>query len=303
MRDRIKHWPGYQQAPRMNSLDLYKMKIRVTLSLVSQTLIMNSETRRKIKATTLLKGTCSGKLLLVGNGPSADNLTLKQALRFRSLGGKIAVMNGYFKSEISKQLIPDYYFIADPEHWQPTRKVNVNLNHDISSYISRYSSKIIVVQPANQPPLVSDGAKIIYTDHRSVQGLLRLSKPNRPWGLCASIALMSIATLKFLGYNQIFFTGLDSNHLFFYEVDHMNRVVNRSNGQHFYSDPEPNLDSTEFIKDFKSEIPLRPYRHLGDLAYGQGLFMLDLYMLCRNNCINVGNDLTNDSAPRASLLE
>jgi hypothetical protein len=299
IRAKISTWLGYQQVPKPNSMDPMKAKIREILSLVSTSATLNRDEKKKIKSTRNLRNSRNNLALLIGNGPSAKTLTVSQVEQLRSQGASIAVMNNYFRSDISKEVIPDYYFIADPNYWDPKFIGTTEDAERLREYLCKHHDRITVVQPVLFPPLV-EAKSIIYLDGRSCKGLLRIARPDKPWGLPAAVALYSISTLKFLGHRDIFFLGLDSNFINFFFVDGLNRVVNRRQGQHFYKDDEDIADNLEPLES-ETNRPL-PFRHLADLYYAHGIFLRDLYWLTKDNCINVGNDQSNDSAPRACLL-
>lgn len=303
IRRRITNWPGYQQVPQSRFTHALTAKLRVILSLVSETLRMDRLAKEKIRATRKLRGSESTEVLLIGNGPSSLSLNAEQIRRFRGTGGKIAVMNSFFRSSLAELLEPDYYFVGDPELWAPAHQENMSFRSDFQLYIENLSSPCLIMQPANQPPIVPNYGRYIYGDPRSVAGVLRMARPDRPWGLPASIAMVAIATLRYLGHQRIYFTGLDSNMHNFFFIDHKNEILFDTNGYHSYSVSERGSDRQEPNAPGVQRIINDPVRHMADLLYAQGIFLRDLYWLCDGICINVGNDETNDAAPRACLLK
>jgi hypothetical protein len=300
IRNRISKWPSYQQIPQPYSLDTFAAKLRELLSLVSKTLTMDRSVKQRLLQTKSLKNTRSNPVLIIGGGPSARKLTVEQVMNFKASGGSIAVMNNFFRSEISQIITPDYYFAVDPEYWNPVFSASKYDRQDLEEYINISGSTLTVVQPVIFEPLSQNHTNYIYVDGRSTQGILRRARPDKPWGLPAAVALYSISTLKFLGHRDIYFTGLDSNFVNFFFVSELNNVVNRPQGQHFYEDAADISNALEPI-DTAGHQSL-PFRHLADLYYGHSIFLRDLYWLTKESCINVGNDESNDSAPRACLL-
>jgi hypothetical protein len=300
LRNEITKWPSYQQIPNPYSSDIFKSRLREALSLFSMTLTMDRDVKQRIRLSKTLKNSCANPVLIIGGGPSAKSITMEQLSLFRKNGGSVAVMNNFFRSEISKTLTPDYYFVVDPDYWNPIYKASEFDRQHLARYIDSCGSQLRVVQPAVFDPISPNHRNYIYVDGRSSQGLIRRARPDKPWGLPAAVALYSISTLKFLGHRDVFFSGLDSNFINFFFVDDLNRVVNRPQGQHFYKDDEDISDYLELLES-ETNRPL-PFRHLADLYYAHGIFLRDLYWLTRDNCINVGNDQSNDSAPRACLL-
>lgn len=301
-RSRVSNWLGYQQVPQPGSLDFLKLKSRVLLSLFSDTVRMDHIVRGRLKLTRRLRATEFGEVLLVGNGPSSLSLMPEQIKRFQSSGGKIAVMNSFFKSGLSQMFEPDYYFIGDPELWSPTKEDSRSFQSEFQNYLEGLSTPCWIMQPAHQPPILPRHKYYIFGDGRSIAGLFRFARPDRPWGLPASIAMVAISTLQFLGYSRIYFTGLDSNMHNYFFVGHKNEILHDTNGYYSYTQDVKRQDRQEPDSLGVLRMTAEPIRHMADLLYAQGIFLRDLYWLCSDSCINIGNDESNDSAPRACLL-
>jgi hypothetical protein len=301
LRKKISAWPGYQHVP----LDLrrsYLLKLRILLSLVSETLRMDRETKRRIHQTRKLKGSVSGDVLIIGNGPSSLGLTKAQLHRFRQNGGKIAVMNSFYRTNLATAIEPDYYFVGDPEYWNPTNPANKDFRSDFRAYVEGLENGCFIVQPANQSLIVEDHPRVLFLDFRSVAGLRRIARPDKPWGLPSSIAMIAIATMRFFGHKTIFFSGLDSNMHNYFFINHRNEILFDTNEYYSYSSKQKNSRRQELNAPGVHPMYNEPIRHMADLLYAQAIFFRDLYWLCKKDCVNVGNDETNDAAPRACLI-
>ena len=163
---------------------------------------MDRETKLRIQTTRRLRSSEKNDVLLIGSGPSAKHLTADQVEHFQNNGGSIAVMNGFFLTELSKKITVDYYFIADPCFWEERF---LEIKTEIESYVKNSRDQIIIVQPAHLKPIVENHGNYLFWDGRSRAGLVRSSRPDKPWGLPASVALYAIGTLKFLGHKRLFF--------------------------------------------------------------------------------------------------
>jgi hypothetical protein len=278
------------------------MKVRVLLSFFSVSVRLEKSFRERLSETRKLRGTKSGEVLLIGNGPSAKGLTLAQAERFKRQGGKIAVMNNYYRSELSTLISPDYYFVVDPEFWKPSHEENANFKEEFGQYIRKFAAGCTIIQGAGQTPILAAEDKYIYLDGRSVAGLVRIARPDKPWGLPASVTMLAISTLRYLGHTRIYFTGLDSNMHNHFFINHKNEILFDTNEYYSYSRNQRNDDRQDPGSPGVQPVINDPIRHMADLLYAQGIFLRDLYWLCSNDCVNVGNDQTNDAAPRACLL-
>ncbi len=302
IRSRITKWPGYQQVPQRRLTHKITMKMRVLLSFLSVSARLEKSFRERISVTRHLRGTKSGEVLLIGNGPSAGSLTLAQVERFRRQGGKIAVMNSYYRSALSTVVSPDYYFVVDPEFWKSSHEENANFKEEFAQYIENFAAECTIIQGAGQTPILSTEHKYIFLDGRSVAGLVRIARPDRPWGLPASVTMLAIATLRFLGHPRIYFTGLDSNMHNHFFINHSNEILFDTNGYYSYSKNQRDDNRQDAGSRGVQQVINDPIRHMADLLYANGIFLRDLYWLCSNDCVNVGNDQTNDAAPRACLL-
>lgn len=302
-RDQIADWPGYQFVPDTGVSHKLKLRLRTGASFISETLRENPETRKRRRSVRMKKNTERGEILLLGNGPSINNLTVDQIIRFQSHGGKIAVMNGFLFSDLSEKFLPDYYFIVDPGYWVEDNVEGNSLAKKLKKYLEETNPSCILVQPGTNPLISEMHSNYLFIDGRSVAGLLRIAKPNRPWGLPASVAMIAISALKYVGFETIYFAGLDSDSYKNFFVNDLNEVMFSSENYYFFTQTDGQGGST--AETFEGARPMRdwPIRHMSDVLYAAAIFMRDLHWLVGENCINVGGDRTNDSAPRACLLK
>ena len=277
------------------------MKLRAFASLLSETVREDSQTRSRRKSLASFKNAQSGQVLILGNGPSVNNLGISQLLRFQNSGGKIAVMNGFLLSGLASELLPDYYFLVDPTYWNSEDREGVELREKLDEHLRDVNQKCVVVQPANQPLLSTSHGHYLFVDGRASSGLTRTALPNRPWGLPSSLAMTAISTTRFLGFETIYFAGLDSDSYKAFFVDDLNEVMFSSDFNYFFkqASTQENPDSDFLgrrIRDW-------PIRNMSDVLYAAAVFMSDLHELAGKECVNVGNDRTNNSASRACLLK
>ena len=303
IRGNISSWPGYQYVPDTGIFHKSKLRLRAGASFISETLRETPETRKRRRSARMKRNTERGEILILGNGPSVNNLTIQQILRFKSHGGKIAVMNGFLFSDLSEKFLPDYYFIVDPAYWSAEDGEGTALTEKLKKYIEEINTGCVLVQPGSNPVLCEKHSNYFFIDGRSIAGLLRIAQPNRPWGLPASVAMMAISTLKYAGFETIYFAGLDSNTYKDFFVDDLNQVMFSAENNYFFT--KDDIHGDEISKLFDEARPMKdwPIRHMSDVLYAAAIFMRDLHWLAGENCINVGGDRTNDSAPRACLLK
>ena len=304
VRSKISSWPWYQEGPDGNIFHHYlRMKLRVLLSLFADTLRMNKEVKKRIKDTSKRQESEFCEVLVIGNGPSANSLTENQYLRFKSSGGKILVMNGFVDSPLADFIKPDYYCLMDLGYWNPVHESEFGRLTKISELLTASSDSITFMQPANQSKLFENYSNYLFFDGRSIAGIRRIARPDKPWGLPGSVAMMAIASLKFLGHKVIYFTGLDSDASRHYFVNDLNELLWDSRNYYFYTSEEKAESRTDIVEDGVYKVPPGLINNFVDLLYSDAVFRRDLRWLMSENCINVGGDRTNDAAPRACLLK
>ena len=295
VRSVIQTWPWYQHFPNESRVIFYtKMNTRTLLSFFSDSIRFQSLISNRLQRTKELEKSESGEVLLIGNGPSSRGLTIEKINYFKSTGGRIAVMNNFWASELSGSLSPDYYFIADSDYWNEDES-NVQANTALRKFLQEKGKFTELVQPATQESFAGLSHSYIYFDSRNLAGIRRHKSPVKPWCLTESVTLKSVAMLDFLGFKTIYFTGLDSVISRSFFVNDMNEIHWNTDKHYFY-------DNKKVSRDNQTPQPVTPFfRNFADILIADGIFRLDFYKVAKK-CVNVGEDQTNDTSPRACLL-
>jgi hypothetical protein len=238
-------------------------------------------------------------VLILGNGHSVKSLQMKQLEKFQ-LRGEIFVMNDFHLSPLAEKFCPQYYFIADPEYWRPSTYLSEMSIQKLKTFLESNDS-IVLVQPANENDFILAKKRIVYFQTFPFHGMNRSMNPLGLWSQPASIALIAIATARYWGYRTIYFAGLDSSSYRSYSVDELNHLRFSSEGNYFFSyfqNQSPNLELVghpQYVKD-------PTLRTMTDVLYSAAVLRNAQKKLLGKHAINVGNDLYNDSSPRASLI-
>jgi hypothetical protein len=303
VRGKISKWPWYQSGPQQSLLSHHlKMKTRVILSFMSDSILMGNISRKRISDTKKREDTENCPVLVIGSGPSAGNLTRDQYMRFKNAGGKVLVMNSFVDSPLMDFVIPDYYILMDMEFWNPVHESELIRLGKIEKLLSNSSNTIIFIQHANQRKLFEEYDNYLFYDGRTTAGVKRQARPDKPWGLAGSVALMAIATLKYLGHSTIYFTGLDSDASRHYFLNDLNELIWDSRTYYFYlGENEAERRETK-VDEGVFKLPGGLINNFYDLLHSDAIFRRDLMWLMSDRCVNVGGDRTNDAAPRACLL-
>lgn len=281
---------------------IFKLKLRVLLSLISTFFKMSKHQRSLLKESRSQKGSQSGKVLLLANGPSVNNIRLSQIEYFKSLGGKIAVMNGFHLSELSRDLVPDYYFMMDPQSWKSMKPADAKIRESLRNYIKKSSNKIQVVQPVSLPKFVEDYQNYIFVSPLNSSGLFRSSNPFICWGLASSTMLVSLGSLIVLGFKEIYYGGVDGTSFRYFKVNDLNEMYWCAENYHFYENSRLEFSSEDSI-EVGIELKKALIPTFSDMLYAESVLRRDFQTLSRGRFVNISGGDFSDSGPRACLIE
>lgn len=301
IRTKLGTWPGYQQVPLNPISDLLRLKVRVFVSLFSNVLKMSYSDWQALIQSNRESGTFTGRILVLANGPSVNSLSVQQIQNFLDGGGKLAVMNGYIESPLSKIFIPDFYFMMDPVNWVLPKSGDLVFKSRLEGYLNDNESKITFVQPVRLPKYSPEHGKYLMVSSLCSSGLFRGKNPFICWGLASSTMLVSLAVLKRLGFNEIFVGGVDGNSYLNYEVDVMNQLNFKSSNHHFYEEARLDADdsqSSHFGVDFDRSI----LRGIHDVLYAEAILRRDFHFISEGKFFNVTGGSQNDLMPQVSLV-
>jgi hypothetical protein len=261
---------------------------------------MTRHERNLLRNTKSRKNSESGMILVIGNGPSTRMLDIIKLVEFQKNGGKIAVMNNFWLGNI--KITPDFHFITDPAYWSLTAKESEKQGLSLTINHLETSDNTILVQPVNRKPLIGDERRIIFTDPRSAAGLFWFDSPIRPQSSPSSVALLSISTAKFLGFNKIYIVGFDTDTYKNFFVNEKNELLYDASMSYFYSgeiakEKKDSYNSGYGIISMKD----LPVGTISDALYASAVFLRDLRRMNDGRIFNIGNDITNDSVPRAKF--
>jgi hypothetical protein len=260
---------------------------------------LNEPKLQKIRRKSILydRNKFQGEVLLLGNGPSIDSIKIEQIKYFRKSGGKIANVNSFVLDSRINVLEPDFYFLTDPLFWDKDKNSQLILNLKI--YLQK-NPNCILVQPTNKEKVIESHSSYSYIDVRP-SILKKKSKMNvfSRNNLSYSVILSAIMALKNFGFNRIYFAGIESDIYKHIYVDELNRLILQNS---FYLGITSNKSTKEMLQSQDGE-PTRsnPLRDMRDALYASAHFLND-FRIVSKGCINVGNDKSNDTCPRATLL-
>ena len=239
-----------------------------------------------------------GEVLLLGNGPSIDSIKIEQIKYFRKSGGKIANVNSFVLDNRINIFEPDFYFLTDPLFWDKSKNFQLIVN--LKNYLQK-NPNCILVQPANKEKVIESHSNYSYIDVRPsiIKKKSKMNVKSRN-NLSYSVILSAIMSLKNFGFNRIYFAGAESDIYKHICVDELNRLILQNT---FYLGITSDKSTNEILQSRDGE-PTRenPLRDIRDILYASAHFLND-FRIVSKGCINVGNDKSNDTCPRATLLK
>lgn len=154
--------------------------------------------------------------LVLGNGPSLQNLDISQVKEFQLQGGKIYVVNFYNENELAREIVPDYFVFADPvfisSGWQNNARVR-----ETWSYIEKHGLTVFTAATTTHTNLPHNVIRYTFND-LSLQGWSRNTSPRRARGFIGITAYHAISISEYLGHNMIFTCGIDNTSFLYLEL-------------------------------------------------------------------------------------
>jgi len=296
--------PQYQQLPRrlitgfllLGIRELFRFVLKLPFSFFQYLLIM-----KKTESFRKLYRSCATKsVLILGNGPSVNNLSPEQLKKFQQNGGDIFVMNDFALSKLAKSFEPNFYFVCDPYYWNLEDPLARFKTLRIQKYMNEQKD-MRVIQSAFLPKFYQGFKENLQTGTIPFHGFFNFSNPCGFWSHAPSTTLVAIATAARWGYENIYFAGLDSDTYLNYSLNSLNEIMLTGKQYFFYGE---NTDA-ELASRLQKEVFYvgADYRDYADILFANALFRRSAKRLLQGKGINVGGDLTNDSAWRASLIK
>lgn len=205
--------------------------------------------RSLLKQTTEMRNTKKGKSALVlGSGPS---LNMLDPLAAREFFDDVFVVNNYYLHDVSKQLIPDFYCLSDPNYFVADKTnaihddanlFNFMIEHDVTLLLPHFYRQIEIDCRLNK----------IYFDDREWRGFKSNIRPTRPRSYGSFTLYKALALACFFGYDTIYLLGLDNTEFKSY-VGSVDNKIYVNNYSH-YANSEIHLTSTSSPEGFSSGI-------------------------------------------------
>lgn len=144
---------------------------------------------------------------VLGTGPSLSTLSsieIEHIKKHKSIG-----VNSFYKSEISKTLIPDYYSLMDNLYWEDWSHTYAEI---INLFGPNMKTQFITDYRAHQilSELLTDDNSIYLYAKKYPYDSVSFDIANNIYGVM-NVVTYSILTAMYLGFNKIYLLGCDYN--------------------------------------------------------------------------------------------
>jgi hypothetical protein len=290
--------PAYQSVPEISLTFVLKQRLRLIALYFGSIIFTTKEQRRRLQNTKKLRDTKRGKsVVLCASGPGGDKFLDDLVLKNRSLNEiDVAVVNSFYKSKFSDNVSPNYYFLSDPHFWSETSSAEES-RIGIINFLKKNSLCYLVV------PFLNESLIEISQTH-FLNNLVYFKKnkklsPIRGNMVPSSVVFHAISFLSYLGYAPIYINGLDVSFHTSAEVNKANELILLENKLYGNLKDEYVAKETRRLNlTTRDSLPLS----FSGLLISESIMLRDLNFYSHCGLVNIGEDSTNDSIPRACLI-
>lgn len=200
----------------------FKGKFRQILSNTKAFILDLVNLKRRIILNNLWKNLNlikKDKIIIIANGPSFTDETAKNIISSRE-NCDVMVINDFHLNSFSKELIPDYYLISDPQNIK-TQNIEIKKNNILlKKYISNENIKYIA--PYGKMWEYLKKPYLIFNDSQNL--LSNNIDPRKPRGYRSNTSFKAIAISLALNYKSIYILGFDYEYPRKLIVNHENKI-------------------------------------------------------------------------------
>jgi len=199
-------------------------KLRVLGTFVARRLLLGRGRYQALARLRELAGYLSGReILVIGSGPSAEKLNLREVRKRQSTGELVVIATNYFlHSPLARTVTPDYLVWADTA-FDPSNSRNSSPEWKVLQSYERLS----VVVPWTWRSYIDStpmAARTIYFDNDSLEGWSGNISPLKPRGYQGSTGVKALAIALHFGSEKVAVIGLDLSNFRALSVNAANEV-------------------------------------------------------------------------------
>ena len=264
--------------------------IRLLLFKMVQTCLLfrrRGPSRALLSPLRAARGSKKGSIALVlGNGPSLNQLDVEDVLRFRP---DVFVTNGYYATNAARSVKPTFYCLSDTASFFDNGGAPQSIS-DTLSYISNSGSTLLISHYYRKQKL-SIANQVIYFNDRELSTFSNNIDPCRPRGYSSQTVMKALAVAIYMGYDKIYLLGVDNSECKSLFGDSNNKLWVRTNTYY----------ATSVLKDFNFPVET----HSGaDAAFAQyATWFSDFKKFAKGNVFNLDIESIVDAFPKVLRIE
>jgi hypothetical protein len=170
--------------------------------------------RSRIRQMKALRGSQRGRAALVtGLGPSLADLNPERTAQQQEAGMAVFGLNRFYRTELAKAIVPDYYVIADPYFFSAAGLESQARGHhadDLANYLQSHTETRLVL-PATAQLQSSPAHEVSFFNDLGLEGFTRSVSPVHPRGFLCMTVMHALSVASYLGFGPIWVTGIDSD--------------------------------------------------------------------------------------------
>lgn len=176
-------------------------------------------------------------VFLLGTGISVNLIDYKKILTIKKNNFEIFSVGGYFESDLSNNLIPDYYLLSDkrtiiPEKTDISDNEKKNYRETLNKLCKLRVKTFIPVNYINDR--VSKELNVLYFNNFFSSATDNFSDITKTYNYNSISGIKALSACIYMGYKNIYLCGFDNNHWNNIKVDKENRILQIN--RHFYDD-------------------------------------------------------------------
>ena len=161
--------------------------------------------KRSLKG--IIQSNVGKTVLVLGNGPSLNQLDSTQINQMLKEGANLIVVNDFWRTPLASKCLPTHYFISDPVYLRQEGE----WLHNLIKYLDA-NPTIQLWLPVTRPipPLLRERS-LKYFDGRNRKIFTSNLSPHKPISVSPIIVHFALGYTVMTGYSKVFICGMDSS--------------------------------------------------------------------------------------------
>lgn len=212
------------------------MNLFLILKLIIKNIFFHMKNRKAIHNTLKIKNTKIGKnIVLIGTGRSLSIIDFNKLRKLKGKNFDFFSLGGFLSTRTSDEIDIDYYLLSDERTIFPNK---YNLNNNLKNTILKtheaiVKKKIKLFLPTSSFKKHSFANNDVYYFNNFADKITNnISDITKYYGYSSVSGLKALSICTYLGYDKIYFIGLDNDHWNNLRVNSLNEILLIN--KHFY---------------------------------------------------------------------